>query len=438
MFTKGEKQKAAAVKVFCRRLGITAIDSMKMIVVLIIWKKISLKNQLFTVFHRRRKNFSVIKLSFASESSSLGHQATWSINTGPWPINNAQSIVYNFICSPPSSCVAYPSKENILLVITWTSPLDIPKFLSCFSEMGYLVEPPWQCSSKQSRPRAPKDTSLCENWWGHKAWRYKRVAAQSFAAPWASQKGKELWKVSLPPTRRAMWAATGWGTSVWLKLGLSPRLPHNLSSFSSPSLSLLTALFVCSPCSWCQALFHATLSHTTLIKLLPDLSKLSQMVRNLARPRKSSSYNKYITLFARQLLAVLSCCVKLLLLPKLLCSLCCCNTSPVHICDASPWFAMWFWLGSSTQAEGMLGYRPMNSEMTAELMCLTFGAYGAWFSEVLETADRNSQCLPLLGYASFLIACFSTYLTLFSLYCLDHGKGINFGGRFLHGSGLIW
>lgn len=142
MFTKGEKQKAAAVKVFCRRLGIIAIDSMKMIVVLIIWKKISLKNQLFTVFHRRRKNISVIKLSFASESSSLGHQATWSINTGPWPINNAQSIVYNFICSPPSSCVAYRSKENILLVITWTSPLDIPKFLSCFSEMGYLVEPP--------------------------------------------------------------------------------------------------------------------------------------------------------------------------------------------------------------------------------------------------------------------------------------------------------
>lgn len=114
MFIEGEKQKAEAVKVFCRRLGITAIDSMKMIVVLIIWKKIRVKKQLFTVFHRRRKNISVIKLSFASESSSLGHQATRSINTGPWPINNAQSIVYNFICSPPSSCVAYPSKENIV------------------------------------------------------------------------------------------------------------------------------------------------------------------------------------------------------------------------------------------------------------------------------------------------------------------------------------
>lgn len=80
MFTEGEKQKkAAALKVLCGRLGIIAVDSMKMIVVLHYdslkenkGKKISFS--LYSI--AEEKTISVIKLSFASESSSLGSQAT--------------------------------------------------------------------------------------------------------------------------------------------------------------------------------------------------------------------------------------------------------------------------------------------------------------------------------------------------------------------------
>ena len=162
------------------------------------------------------------------------------------------------------------------------------------------------------------DTRLYENQWGRNEdwWEADRcftLAAQSFAALWSSWKCKKLWSVSLPPTHRAMWTAMGWGTSFMLKLDLSPCLPHNLSSLLLPSVSLLTTSFVCLACSRCRTLFHATLPHTTFIKPLPAFFQSSPRwwEISLAQGRAPTIITTCHTLFVGQLLAVLSCSVKL-------------------------------------------------------------------------------------------------------------------------------
>lgn len=68
--------------------------------------------------------------------------------------------------------------------------------------------------------------------------------------PKASQRCKELWRDSLSPIWRAVWAAVIWGASFMLKSSLSPRLPHIFSSLLLPYFpSWLCSLFAWPACN---------------------------------------------------------------------------------------------------------------------------------------------------------------------------------------------
>lgn len=108
-------------------------------------------------------------------------------------------------------------------------------------------------------------------------------------------------------------------------------------------------------------------------------------------------------------------CEALLFLTNLLCSLLhilWITFMAPYIYDANHWFAEWFWLDWVFKNVWMLGHGPMYSEMTAELMCLTFG--GIWCLTSRGVED-SWQELSMLHITKSCIFCHSSFQYIFGI-----------------------
>lgn len=187
-----------------------------------------------------------------------------------------------------------------------------------------------------------------------------------------------------------------------------------------PFCSLLSVFWLHSLFAWLAQLVKPSFANTPPHNIHQahscSFSKLSQMVRNLtSQCKSSSSITTHHFLFVRQLLLVLSHTVKNSCF-LLICSVLCVVYTMNYIYGAIHTFMMpitdllndFGWIGCSK----MLGHRPMHSEMTDELMCLTFGGLWCLISRAVEDSCQELTMLPITKSCIF---CHSSFQCMFGI-----------------------